>query len=128
MLKRLGKAAGPLAGWAANVAPERARVEAAMAGFDVLLTPSMPCAPPPVGERDREPALVTTLKASQRVSFLNVWNLLGWPGITVPAGVDAQGLPLGILLTGRPGTERMLVQLAAQLERARPWSYPGQTR
>ena len=30
------------------------------------------------GERDRTPALLTTFKASQRVSFLSTWNVLGW--------------------------------------------------
>lgn len=124
LLVRLGRPLRRLMGWASNAEPERRLVEQALDGFDVLLTPAMPCSAPPVGERDGAPSVVTSIKASQRVSFLNVWNQLGWCGISVPAGVDAQGLPVAILLTARPGSERLLLQLAAQLERARPWDYP----
>jgi len=108
--------------WALDVSAERAAVEASLAGVDVLLTPTMPCAPPPVGERDGVRSLVTILRASRRVGFLNPWNLLGWPGLTVPAGLDADGRPVAALLTARPGQERMLLQLGAQLERVHPWA------
>jgi amidase len=107
--------------WAMDLTKERAALEASLGDAEVILTPTMPCTPPPVGERDGRPALLTLLAAPRRVSFLNVWNLLGWPGLTVPAGLDAEGRPLGILLTARPGQERLLLQLGAQLERERPW-------
>jgi amidase len=121
LVARLGRIVKRAMPWAMKVGSERAKVEASLKGFDLLLTPTMPCSAPPVGERDGKPAIVTVLKAAQRVSFLNVWNLLGWPGVSVPAGVDAQGLPVAALLTGRPGSERLLLQVAAQLERERPW-------
>jgi amidase len=41
--------------------------------------------------------------------------------MSVPAGLDPNGLPLAVQLVGRPGTERLLLGLAAQLERLRPW-------
>jgi amidase len=107
--------------WALNVTKERAALEASLGDADVILTPTMPCAAPPIGERDHQTAVTTLLTAPRRVSFLNQWNLFGWPGITVPAGLDADGRPLGILLTARPGQERLLLQLAAQLERVQPW-------
>lgn len=107
--------------WALDVSDERAAVEQSLADVDVLLTPTMPCAPPPVGERDGVRTVVTLLRASRRVGFLNPWNLLGWPGLTVPAGLDADGLPIAALLTARPGQERLLLQLGAQLERTHPW-------
>lgn len=118
---RMGGPARALFDWAMNASREQSAVERSLGGADVILTPTMPCAPPPIGERDGRPALVTLLQAPQRVSFLNTWNLLGWPGLTVPAGVDADGRPLAVLLTARPGQERLLLQLGAQLERARPW-------
>ncbi len=107
--------------WALDVSAERAAVETSLAGVDVLLSPTMPCAPPPVGERDGVPSLVTLLRASRRVGFLSHWNLLGWPGLTVPAGLDADGRPVAALLTARPGQEKLLLQLGAQLERVHPW-------
>ncbi len=118
---RLGGPARALLGWAMNTTKERAAVERSLGGAEVILTPTMPCAPPPVGERDGRPAILALLQAPRRVSFLNTWNLLGWPGLTVPVGVDADGRPLAVLLTARPGQERLLLQLGAQLERARPW-------
>jgi amidase len=118
---RLGRPMRRLLPWALKVGAERKLVEDSLKGFDLLLSPTMPCSAPPTGERDGKPSIVTVLKAAQRVSFLNVWNLLGWPGVSVPAGLDAQGLPVAALLTGRPGSERLLLQVAAQLEQARPW-------
>lgn len=120
---RLGALARPLLQWALNTRHERDLVERSLEGFDVLMTPTAPCSAPPVDERrkDRLPGL-TTLRAARRVSFLSTWNLLGWPGINVPAGVGADGLPVGTLIVARPGNERLLLQLAAELEAARPWT------
>lgn len=121
VIARIGRLLEPLRSWALDVEKERAIVEASLEGVDVLLTPTMPVAPPPVGERDGAAAIATLLRASRRVSFLNAWNVLGWPGLSVPAGLDAAGLPVAVLLTARPGQERLLLQLGAQLERERPW-------
>lgn len=121
VIARVGRLLQPLHSWALNLDRERSLVEASLQGVDVLLTPTMPVAPPPVGERDTSAALATVLRASRRVSFLNQWNALGWPGLTVPAGFDADGLPVAVLLTARPGQERLLLQLGAQLEQHRPW-------
>lgn len=121
LVARLG---GPLRralGWAMDLTAERAALETSLGDADVVLTPAMPCSAPPVGERDGRSALLTMLAASRRVSFINTWNLFGWPGISVPAGVDRGGRPVAVLLTARPGQERLLLQLAAQLERAQPW-------
>jgi aspartyl-tRNA(Asn)/glutamyl-tRNA(Gln) amidotransferase subunit A len=45
-------------------------------------------------------------------------NLAGLPGISVPAGLDRQGLPLGLQLVGRPWEEGALLDVAEVLERA----------
>jgi aspartyl-tRNA(Asn)/glutamyl-tRNA(Gln) amidotransferase subunit A len=45
-------------------------------------------------------------------------NLAGLPGVSVPAGLDAQGLPLGLQLIGRPWEEGDLLNCALALERA----------
>jgi amidase len=121
LLAKLGRVAAPLFGWAKNVTKERAAVERSLEGFDLLLTPAAPCSAPPVGENDGQNAVRVLLRAGQRVSYLNAWNLLGWPGLAIPAGLDNDGLPLSALLVGRPGTERLLLQVGAQLEAARPW-------
>jgi aspartyl-tRNA(Asn)/glutamyl-tRNA(Gln) amidotransferase subunit A len=45
-------------------------------------------------------------------------NMAGLPGISVPAGLNSQGLPLGLQLIGRPFAEETLFTLGAILERA----------
>jgi amidase len=50
------------------------------------------------------------------------WNVLGWPGVNVPAGFTEDGLPMGAQLLGPDGSEFRLVSLAAQLESVRRWS------
>ena len=49
------------------------------------------------------------------------WNVLGWPGISVPAGFTPAGLPLGAQLLGPAGSEPLLVSLAAQVEADQRW-------
>jgi amidase len=41
--------------------------------------------------------------------------------MSVPAGLDDSGRPLGVQLVGRPGSERTLLGLAAHIERLQPW-------
>jgi aspartyl-tRNA(Asn)/glutamyl-tRNA(Gln) amidotransferase subunit A len=45
-------------------------------------------------------------------------NLAGLPSVTVPVGVDAAGMPIGVQLTGARWTEHMLLTVAWALERA----------
>jgi aspartyl-tRNA(Asn)/glutamyl-tRNA(Gln) amidotransferase subunit A len=45
-------------------------------------------------------------------------NLAGLPGVAVPAGLDSQGLPLGLQLIGRPWEEGDLLNVAYVIERA----------
>jgi aspartyl-tRNA(Asn)/glutamyl-tRNA(Gln) amidotransferase subunit A len=45
-------------------------------------------------------------------------NLAGLPGISVPAGLDAQGLPLGLQILGRPLDEGTVFSVAAAIEKA----------
>lgn len=57
----------------------------------------------------------------QYVPFTQLANLTGTPAMSVPLYWTADGLPLGVQLVARFGEEDRLLQLAAQLEAARPW-------
>ena len=50
------------------------------------------------------------------------FNASGQPAIALPTGFDSNGLPLGIQLIGRPAAEATIINLAAQIEAAKPWS------
>jgi amidase len=55
--------------------------------------------------------------------FCRAWTLLGVPAIAVPAGHGAHGLPVGVQLVGRPGSDHALIALAGHLQQA--LSRPG---
>jgi amidase len=50
-------------------------------------------------------------------------NIAGTPAIAIPAGQTAQGLPIGIQLSGRLGAEQTLLEVAFELEELQPWKF-----
>ncbi|MFN4057089.1 MAG: Asp-tRNA(Asn)/Glu-tRNA(Gln) amidotransferase subunit GatA [Roseinatronobacter sp.] len=83
-------------------------------GVDAILTPATPSAAFGLGEMaDADP-----VKMYLNDVFTVTVNLAGLPGIAVPAGLDAQGLPLGLQLIGRPWEEGELLKTAHVLEQA----------
>ncbi|MEM6593519.1 MAG: Asp-tRNA(Asn)/Glu-tRNA(Gln) amidotransferase subunit GatA [Pseudomonadota bacterium] len=83
-------------------------------GVDAILTPATPSAAFGLGEMaDADPVQMYLNDV-----FTVTVNLAGLPGISVPAGLDAQGLPLGLQLIGRPWEEADLLNHAYVLERA----------
>ncbi|MHA6262817.1 Asp-tRNA(Asn)/Glu-tRNA(Gln) amidotransferase subunit GatA [Arenibacterium sp. CAU 1754] len=83
-------------------------------GIDAILTPATPSAAFGLGEMtDADPVQMYLNDV-----FTVTVNLAGLPGISVPAGVDRQGLPLGLQLIGRPWEEGDLLNTAFALESA----------
>lgn len=83
-------------------------------GIDAILTPATPSAAFGLGEMaDQDP-----IKMYLNDVFTVTVNLAGLPGISVPAGLDKDGLPLGLQLIGRPWEEGELLNSAYALERA----------
>ena len=83
-------------------------------GVDAILTPATPSSAFGLGEmKDADPVQMYLNDV-----FTVTVNLAGLPGISVPAGLDKQGLPLGLQLIGKPFEEGELLQFAHTLERA----------
>jgi amidase len=83
--------------------------------FDVVLTPALAFTAPHIGEFWRgEPEDDYRLQCewAPQTSMVNV---VGMPAITVPTSIDELGLPRGVQLIGRAGSEVQLLQLAEQL-------------
>ncbi len=90
------------------------------ASYDVLITPTLTRAPVPVGAWDGA-GWIATMLGSARWICTPQWNLAGLPALSVPFGQDDDGLPIGMQLIGPAGSERLLLELAAQIESLRPW-------
>ena len=58
-----------------------------------------------------------------RTPFTQLANLTGTPAMSVPWGLDAQGLPRGVQCTAAWGREDLLLQMASELEQAHPWAH-----
>ncbi|MCZ0812810.1 MAG: Asp-tRNA(Asn)/Glu-tRNA(Gln) amidotransferase subunit GatA [Pseudomonadota bacterium] len=84
------------------------------AGVDAILTPATPSAAFGLGEMANADPVQMYLNDVFTVTV----NLAGLPGISVPAGLDKQGLPLGLQLIGRPWDEGDLLNTGYALEQA----------
>ncbi len=84
------------------------------AGVDAVLTPTTPSAAFAVGEMGRADPVEMYLNDVFTVTV----NMAGLPGISVPSGLDGQGVPLGLQLIGRPFEEEKLFALGSVIEQA----------
>ena len=84
------------------------------AGVHAMLTPATPSAAFGIGEKGHADPVEMYLNDVFTVTV----NMAGLPGIAVPAGLDAQGLPLGLQLIGRPFDEETLFSAAHVIEQA----------
>jgi aspartyl-tRNA(Asn)/glutamyl-tRNA(Gln) amidotransferase subunit A len=80
---------------------------------DALLTPTAPSAAFALGDRTADPVAMYLNDV-----FTVTVNLAGLPGVSVPAGLDSKGLPLGLQLIGRALDEGTLFSLAGAVEKA----------
>ncbi len=113
--------------------------------WDVLVTPTLASPPVPIGSLQLRPAEkiaaktmaalragwllraagileATAKKTFDFMPFTPPFNVSGQPAMSVPLGVSADGLPVGVQVVGRFADEATLFRLAGQLERARPWA------
>jgi amidase len=90
-------------------------------GVDLLLTPTMALPPVRVGRWAGNGLLRTGLGVARFCPFTSLWNFLGYPAASVPAGFTAAGLPVGAQLLARADDEPTLISLAAQLEAVLRW-------
>ena len=101
----------------------RASVAEYFERFDVLLSPTLAQDLWPVGPWSRKSWLANAqIGLMGTGGFPGLWNVVGYPAMSIPGGRHPRsGLPVGVQLVGRPGSESTLIALAAELERGRPW-------
>ena len=86
---------------------------AAFGKVDAILTPTAPSAAFPLGEKSDDPVAMYLNDV-----FTVTTNLAGLPGLSLPAGLSSEGLPLGLQLIGRALDEGTLFSLAGAMEKA----------
>ncbi|PWI13865.1 amidase [Streptomyces sp. Act143] len=97
------------------------RIGAFFTSYDVVLAPTTAAPPPRVGSMLDLGGLATDRAMIAACPYAWPWNVLGWPGVNVPAGFVAGGLPVGAQLLGPAHSEPLLISLAAQLEAELRW-------
>ncbi|WP_405488197.1 amidase [Nocardia sp. NBC_00511] len=90
--------------------------------YDVVITPTLATVPPRARRWHSRPWLTNVLANVKFSPFTPLWNLVGWPALSIPMGVHPRtGTPVAAQLAGPPGSESTLLRLAAQIEAAHPW-------
>ncbi|MGV9560136.1 amidase [Streptomyces sp. NPDC003522] len=89
--------------------------------YDVVLAPTTAAPPPRIGALLELSGFATDRAMIAACPYAWPWNVLGWPGVNVPAGFTPEGLPVGAQLLGPAGSEPLLLSLAAQAEADLRW-------
>ncbi len=101
------------------VRPQTARL---FRTYDAVLTPTLADPPPPIGHLDPTADYQQIIdRLIDWVAFTPLQNATGEPAISLPLAESAEGLPVGMMFCAPAGDEARLLQLAYELEAARPW-------
>ena len=88
----------------------RERCDELLAGFDLLLTPTLGFVAPPVGR-------ITNANRTDMTRFTFPFNALGRPALALPCGLAEDGLPASVQLVGAAGDDARVLAIGAALER-----------
>ena len=88
--------------------------------FDLLAAPAMPIVAPRIGEDPVELAGERIPYRLALIPFNSPWSCLGLPAASVPCGF-VDGLPVGLVLAGRPGADATVLRAARAFQRATDW-------
>ncbi|MCO5588588.1 hypothetical protein L7F22_042545 [Adiantum nelumboides] len=83
---------------------------------DIIVTPTTGCTAKPISEGALKVGELNYVVGAKLVRYQIAANFLGLPAITVPVGYDAEGMPIGLQLLGRPWSEATLLRVAYAIE------------
>jgi amidase len=96
---------------------------AALAPYDLVLTPTVAQPPLPVGALRNDDDPEADFEAQKAFTpWTSAWNVTGMPAISLPLHWTGDGLPVGVMLAARPAQEATLLAVSAQIESAADWS------
>ncbi|MBZ0238491.1 MAG: amidase, partial [Deltaproteobacteria bacterium] len=103
-------------------ASARAHLDAT-ADLDVIVTPVLATLPWKLGHLSPfVPADELIRRTAEAVGYTPIHNIAGTPAMSVPLHSSTDGLPIGAHLAAAPGSDALLLELAYELEAARPWA------
>ncbi|QDE81941.1 amidase family protein [Myxococcus xanthus] len=98
------------------------RYLSAVREYDAVLTPTLAVVPWRIGHLSPVlPREALMRRMATAVGYTPIQNIVGCPAMSVPLHVSDDGLPIGTHFAAAPGAEALLLELAYQLEAARPW-------
>jgi amidase len=98
------------------------RYNAQFEAIDIYMTPVLALPPVPIGFlATTQPYEVQAERLLSYVAYTPIENVAGAPSIALPMGMSRDGLPIGIQFATKPGGERLLLELAFELERELEW-------
>ena len=107
----------------ARLSASRRVTQRLSATYDAVLMPTLSDEPPRVGHLDPTAGYDQVMdRLLDWVAFTPLQNATGDPAISLPLGESASGLPIGMMLSTVTGREALLLELAYELEEARPWA------
>lgn len=96
-------------------------VDRLLQSADVAILPVTAIRTPPVSECDPASATFRARTLYELSRLTRFVNMLGFPAVALPVGVDDRGLPVALQMVGRPGADLGLLQLAGQVQRHTGW-------
>jgi Asp-tRNA(Asn)/Glu-tRNA(Gln) amidotransferase A subunit family amidase len=94
----------------------RNRLHALIQPYDAILTPTVAIQPPRIGEAAQVEGDPPGSELYTFMRFTVTLNATGYPGISVPAGLDRDRLPVGLQVIGKPYEDTKLLGIAQQVE------------
>lgn len=95
----------------------------ALSPYDIVLTPTLAAPPVKVGALRDDADPQADFEAQKRFTpWTSAWNVTGMPAMSLPTHWTPDGLPVGVMVAGRPAEDELLLSLAAQVEQASDWT------
>lgn len=93
------------------------------ADYDLILSPTLGCTTPKLGHLSPEVPFDELLtRLVNYVAFTPINNTAGSPAISLPMGTSVEGMPIGVHFSAKHGEERTLLEIAYELEAAKPFA------
>lgn len=94
-----------------------------MQRYDLLITPTLATPPFPLNMQGPEIIDGRMVRSDHWLSFCFPFNFTGQPAASVPAGLTASGLPIGLQIVGRHLDDALVLAASAAFERIQPWNH-----